>query len=174
MTQPEPTTPATASAQEPTTPAVEPAPKDDPDAGTDWKAEARKWEQRAKENQTAKIAADAERKKSMTDAERALSEAEERGRTSAATEFGRDLARERFDALAGRRNPAVNTSQVLEFVDLGKFLDDSGRPDNKAIESAVKRLVPEPAGPPSFEGGTRQSAPAGKSMSQMIRESAGR
>ena len=63
----------------------------------------------------------------------------------------------------------------LEFVDLGKFLGEDGRPDAKAIEAAVERLVPAAAdGPPSFDGGTRTPPPAQQGMSGLIRKAAGR
>lgn len=175
MTEPQ----APDSAQDQGTP-TEPdsAPADqgkEPDDKTDWKAESRKWEQRSKENAAAAKEAEKLRKQAMTTDERALSEAEERGRTGAATEFGRELARERFDALAGRRNPDVNTNDVLEFVDLAKFLGDDGRPDSKSIEAAVKRLVPEPSGTgPSLDLGARGGSPTGDSMNALIRRAAGR
>ena len=115
------------------------------------------------------------RQSSMSEAERAIAEAKVAGRTEAATEFGRDLARERFDALAGRRNPDFDTEKALEYVDLAKFLGDDGRPDPKAIAAAVERLVPEVHnGPPSFDGGPRTSAPKGGDMNHLLRQAAGR
>lgn len=166
-----------APAQEPTTKAETPATQPEAEE-TDWKAEARKWEQRAKSNADAAAQVkefEKQRKAAMTEAERAVAEAEERGRTAAAQEFGKDLARTQFDALAGRRNKDFDTAQALEFVDLGKFLGEDGRPDSKAIEAAVERLVPAPAdGPPSFDGGTRTPPPAQTGMSGLIRKAAGR
>ena len=116
------------------------------------------------------------RKASMSETEKAVAEAEERGRTAAASEFGQELARARFDALAGRRNAEFDTTKALEYVDLGKFLGEDGRPDDKAIAAAVERLVPAaPEGPPSFDGGTRTptAAPQG-GMTGLIRKAAGR
>lgn len=137
--------------------------------------EARKWETRSKENHQAKTELEKQRQAAMTDAERAVAEAESRGRTAAATEFGKELAQTHFDALAGRRNPDFDTSQALEYVDLGKFLGEDGRPDQKAIQAAVERLVPAPPdGPPSFDGGTRTPPPAQQGMSGLIRKAAGR
>jgi len=151
----------------------QPTPEAKPDE-TDWKAEARKWEARSKENSTKVRELDQQRRAVMTDAERAVTEAEERGRTAAVSEFGRELAQERFDALAGRRNPDFDTARALEFVDLGKFLGDDGRPDAAAIKAAVERLVPEPAGgPPSFDGGSRKSADPVGDMNSIIRKAAG-
>lgn len=171
---PTPTPPEAAPAQEPPADAAPPAEQPKADE-TDWKAEARKWEARAKENGTKAREFDEQRKAAMTDAERAVAEAEERGRTAAATEFGQELARERFDALAGRRNPDFDTKTALEFVDLRKFLGEDGRPDTKAITAAVERLVPAAANtPPSFDGGTRTPPPAAHDMNTALRRATGR
>jgi len=168
-----------APAQAPTEPAAEPqatAPAEPKVDDTDWKAEARKWEQRAKENGAAAKELEKQRQASMTEAEKAVADAETRGRTAAASEFGKRLARTEFDALAGRRNPDFDTASALEYVDLGRFIGEDGEPDTKAITAAVARLVPEPAGgTPSFDGGARQAPPpASESMSQLIRRQAGR
>ncbi len=172
MSEAAPEVTATPAQENPSTeaPTVE-APKDD----TDWKAEARKWEARAKENSGAAKAAEKARLDAMSEADRAVAEAEARGRTAAATEYGVRLARTEFDAAAGRRNPDFDTKSALEYVDLTKFLGEDGEPDTKAITAAVERLVPAPAeGPPSFDGGTRTTAPAPQGMSQLIRKAAGR
>jgi flagellar hook-length control protein FliK len=115
------------------------------------------------------------RKSSMTEAEKAVAEAEARGRSAALADFGKRLARTQFDALAGRRNPGINTSEVLEFIDLARFVGEDGEPDQKAIEAAVERLVPAAeAGVPSFDGGTRTTPPAPTGMNGLIRKAAGR
>lgn len=169
------TTQAASTAQETATSTTEQAAETTKVDDTDWKAESRKWEQRAKENNTKAKEFDEQRKAAMTDAERAVAEAEARGRTAATTEFGKKLAQTQFDALAGRRNPDFDTAKALEFVDLSKFLGEDGNPDDKAISAAVERLVPAPPeGPPSFDGGSRTTAPAQQGMSQMIRKAAGR
>lgn len=131
-------------AAEPEKPAEPTSPED-----TDWKAEARKWEQRAKENSAKAREFEKAQKASMSEAERAVAEAEERGRTAATTEFGKELAASQFDALAGRRNADFDTTQALEYLDLGKLLGEDGRPDNKAISAAVERLVPAAAEKPA-------------------------
>lgn len=140
---------------------------------TDWKAEARKWEQRAKENKAAATEMDKQRRASMTEAQRAVAEAEARGRTTAVSEFGKRLVRTEFDAAAARRNPDVDTAGVLEFVDLARFVGEDGEPDVKAIKAAVDRLVPAPAGAPSFDGGVRRTASGKPDMNQIIRRAAG-
>jgi hypothetical protein len=141
---------------------------------TDWKAEAVKWEKRSKENFARAKELEKAQQATMTEAERALSEAEARGRTAAASEFGKRLARTEFDAVAGRRNPDFDTKSALEFVDLSRFLDEDGEPDPKAIKQAVERLVPEPAGGASFDGGARTTAAKGGDMNSIIRKAAGR
>lgn len=141
---------------------------------TDWKAEARKWEQRAKDNSTKAKELEKQQRASMTEAERAVSEAEERGRTAAATDFGKELAQTQFDALAGRRNPDFDTTKALKRLDLASLLDESGRPNAKEIKAAVEDLVPEPAkGAASFDGGARGTA-ASSDMNTIIRKAAGR
>lgn len=141
---------------------------------TDWKAEARKWEQRAKENKGAASAAEKARLAAMTESERAVAEAEARGRTAAATEFGKRLARTQFDAAAGRRNPDFDTAAALEFVDLSRFLGDDGEPDAKAIAAAVERLVPSAnTGPAGFDGGARGTAKT-EDFNTTLRRAAGR
>lgn len=149
---------------------------DDGDQGNepkiDWRAEARKWESRAKENQRAAREYERLQKASQTEAERAVAEAEERGRTAAASEFGRRLARERFTAQAARRNPEFD-SAALDLIDLSRFVGDDGEPDDKAIGEAVARLVPEAAGAPSYDGGTRRPPAKTADMNTIIRRAAG-
>ncbi len=173
---PEPIAPAPdVPAAEPIDGATQPA---EPQDSTDWKAEARKWEQRAKDNQKAAKDLEAQRKASMTETERAVAEAEERGRIAVRTEYGARLAQTEFRAAAAARNPGYDVSKALAYVDLSKFVGEDGEPDTKAIAAAVADLVPEgatgPTLPPSFDGGTRQPAAAGASMSQLIRQAAGR
>lgn len=149
-----------------------------------WEAEARKWEKRAKDNGAkAKEFGDKAkeldtlRQASMSEAEKAVAEAEKRGHATATSEFSQRLVRSQFDALAGRRNPDVKTDEILEIIDLSKFVGEDGEPDSKAIQDAVERLVPEAAGqsrPPGFDSGSRTPPPKQSSMSDRIRQQAGR
>jgi hypothetical protein len=171
MTEPTPDAVPDEAAQ-PTEPTNEPADT------TDWKAEARKWEQRAKDNQKAAKDFEAQRKAAMTEAERAVLEAEERGRTAAVTQYGQRLARTEFIAEAAKRNPGFDATSILDDLNLARYIGEDGEPDSKAIAKAAQRLIPEAnAGgsqPPSFDGGTRQAAPSGASMTDLIRQAAGR
>ncbi len=155
-------TPAAEAAAQPIDDANQPPAE--PQDSTDWKAEARKWEQRAKDNQKAARDLEAQRKASMTETERAVAEAEERGRMAVRTEYGTRLAQTEFRAAAAARNPAHDVGKALAYVDLSKFVGEDGEPNTKAIAAAVADLVPEaatgPTPPPSFDGGTRQPAAA--------------
>lgn len=177
MSEPTPT-PAPDQAAQPT-PDAQPEPAAEPaQDSTDWKAEARKWEDRAKANKKAADELEKARKAAMTESERAVAEAEERGRMAVRSEYGARLAQTEFRAAAAMRNAGFDVAKALAYVDLSKFVGEDGEPDSKAIAAAVADLVPEavngtPA-PPSFDGGPRQPAPVGLDMSQLIRKAAGR
>ena len=135
------------------------------------KAERNEAKQRAKELEKE---LDKVRKSSMSEAEKAVAEAEARGRAEAATQFGTRLVRSEFVAAAAKRNATFDASAVLDDLNLAKFVNDDGDPDQKAIAAAVNRLVPDASGPPSFEGGARTSPPPASGMNDFIRKAAGR
>jgi hypothetical protein len=122
----------------------------------------------------------AQTKASMTEAERAAAEAEERGYSKARTEYGARLAETEFRAAAAARNPDPEAAvRALRHLNLAGLLDEHGEPNGKAITAAVADLIPEataagPAGPPSFDGGARTTAPAAPDMNALIRQAAGR
>jgi hypothetical protein len=174
MTEPTPD-PAPDQAAQPDTEAA----ADQPTDTTDWKAEARKWEQRAKENRAAAAEIEKARKAAMTESERAVAEAEERGRQTAVATYGQRLARTEYIAEAAKRNPGYDVAAVLDDINLARFIGDDGEPDSKAIAASVARLVPEataagPAQPPAFDGGARTTAPAGPDMNRLLRQAIGR
>jgi hypothetical protein len=143
---------------------------------TDWKAEARKWETRAKDNHKARLQLEETQKAAMTEAERAVAEAEAKGRQSAKDEYGQRLAKSEFAAAAARRNPGFKIADVLDDLNLGRFLGDDGEPDTKAIEKAVERFVPNASQspPPMDLGNTGRPAGNGQDMNSMIRRAAGK
>lgn len=160
---------------------AETAPPETPPADTDWKAEAEKWqalsrknEERAKANASAAKDLDKLRTESLSEVERAVQEAKVAGRTEAASEFGTRLVRSEYMAAAAKRNPSFNTAEVLDDLNLTRFVTDDGEPDLKAIEASVSRLVPETPGTPSFDGGARTTPPTQAGMSDLIRKAAGR
>ena len=133
--------------------------------------EAAKYRTRLREEETA-------RKASMTDAERAIAEARESAAHEVRSQYGQRLARTEFIAEAAKRNGGYDATSILDDLNLARYIGEDGEPDSKAIASAVARLIPEASGgapvPPSFDGGARQSAPAGASMTQLIRQATGR
>jgi hypothetical protein len=116
------------------------------------------------------------RKASMTDTERAIADAREQAASEVRTQYGTRLAQTEFRAAAAARNPSYDAAAILEDLNLAKFIGEDGEPDSKAIAKAVQRLIPEGGTPqpPSFDGGTRQAAPGSQSMSELIRQAAGR
>ena len=83
-----------------------------------------------------------QRKAGMSEAEKAIAEAEKRGREEAHRVFGERLVRSEFATAAARRNPDFKTNEVLDDLNLARFVGEDGEPDIKAIEKAVERLVP--------------------------------
>src|SRR4051812_25408166 len=151
MSDPTPPTPPAAEAAPPETPpAPEAAKPPEPVDNTDWKAEARKWEQRAKDNQKAAREFESQRKASMTEAERAVAEARESATAEVRKEYGSRLAQTEFRAAAATRNPEFDVAKALKYVDLASFVGEDGEPDTKAITAAVNDLIPEgETGPPA-------------------------
>lgn len=135
------TEPETPAQEQPTEEAQQPEVEQ-----TDWKAEARKWEQRAKENKQAATELEKKRKAEMTDAERAVAEAEERGRTAAVQEYGKRLATSEIRAAAA--DAQADLTGVFDYLDLGRFVDENGEPNEKAIKSFVAGLPVKDDGKP--------------------------
>ncbi len=147
--------------------------------GKDWKAEAerfkaesRKWEDRAKANgSAAKELADL-KASTQTDHEKAVTEAEKRGRTAALAQSAGRLATAELRAAAAGKVPKEALDGFLAYADLSKFLNADGEPDSKAIETVVKQL----AGPDKgvdFDGGARKPASKPTDMNALIRQAAG-
>jgi hypothetical protein len=173
----DPATPADPAAPpaDPNTPPADPA-GDEPLGEPGKKAleaERARADDAAKENKRLLRELDAERKKGLTAEEKVLEEAREAGRSEVRQATGLRLARTEFDAAAGRRNPEAKVADILEFVDLAKFVGDDGEPDVKRIGEAVAKLVPAVEGTPSFDQGTRQTVATG-GMNDFIRKAAGR
>jgi hypothetical protein len=159
----------TAPAQEQPADATTEPPKDD---GTDWKAEARKWEQRAKDNSGAAKAAEKARLESLTEQERAIEEAKQSARAEATTQFGSRLAQTEVRAQAA--DAGADLSGVFDYLDLTRFVGDDGEPDTKAIKSFVEGLPKKSVSVPGLDLGARTTAPADGDMNQALRRALGR
>lgn len=79
----------------------------------------------------------AERSKNQTESERAIEAAKTAGRQEAAVEAGKRLARAEIRAAASEKG--LDVAQILEDVDLSRFVGDDGEPDDRAISRAVAR-----------------------------------
>lgn len=106
---------------------------------TDWKALARQWEKRAKDNKTAADELAALKAAQMTEQEKAVTEAEQRGRTAAAREYGAQLATARFEAAAAAAG--VQLGDAADLIDTSRFLGENGTVDTDAIQAAVTKLA---------------------------------
>jgi hypothetical protein len=92
------------------------------------------------------------RQASLTETEKQIAEAEKRGRDKAVTDLGQRLVRAEFRALAAGRIEGLD--ELLDDLNLAKFVTEDGEPDAAAIQKAVARLAPAPV-----ETNTRQPGP---------------
>lgn len=143
------------------TPPVEtpPAPEAPAVDETDWKAEARKHEKRAKENAKAAEELEKLRAKHMSEQDKAIAKAKTEGATEAMKSYGTKLAAAEFKAAAALAG--ADTSGVIDLIDMSKFLDDSGDIDEKAIAKAVKGLPKSGKTGGGKSGGDFGGAPGG-------------
>lgn len=121
-----------------TPPATPPAAAADGDDGTDWKARAREWEKRAKENKGAVDELATLRQQSMSDQEKAVAAAEKTGRTAATAEYATKLAAAHFEAAVARAG--LDLGDAADLIDTSRFVAD-GEVDTDAIKAAVKKLA---------------------------------
>lgn len=105
----------------------------------------------------------------MTEQERAVAEAKDAGRAEAIAETGGRLVKAEFKAAAAGRLP--NLDQLLEDLNLAKFLGANGEPDTKAIAAAVERFGASKT--PDFDGGARGGSAKTNDMNALIRRAAG-
>ena len=162
--------PAAPAQEQPADAATTEPPKDD---GTDWKAEARKWEQRAKDNKGAAAAAEKARLAAMCESERAIEEAKQSARAEATTQFGTRLAQTEVRAQAA--DAGADLAGVFDYLDLTRFVGEDGEPDTKAIKTFVAALPKKaPTAAPGLDLGARTTAPADGDMNQALRRAIGR
>ncbi|GLZ62869.1 hypothetical protein [Micromonospora sp. NBRC 107095] len=137
----------------------------------DWQAEAEKWktqsrkqEERAKANSAAARELEQLRASQMSEAEKIAAEAEQRGRSAALAEVGQRLVRAEFAARSGGRIGA----EVLDDLNLAKFLTEDGDVDTTAIDKAVARLAPAPPEEPTRKPGPRPDLSQGSSSTTAL------
>lgn len=128
-----------------------------------------------RELKIAQRALEAERAKGLSEAERAIAEAERNGYTRASQEAGKRLARAEIRASAAAKG--LDVTEILEDLDLARFVDENGEPDEKAISKAITKwaaIAPASARPRGeVDQGTRGTS-QGADMNSWIRQAAGR
>lgn len=153
VTPPVPAPPPAADPN-PTAPADPPA--DPPNGGeTNWEAEAKKWEKRAKENKNATEKLAKLEASQMSEQEKAVAEAKAAGLSEAAKTYGSRLAAAELKAAAAAKG--VDLSNFGDLIDASRFVGEDGKVDTAAITKAVDKLAKSFAGPKrsggDFNGG---------------------
>ena len=158
-TQPDP-------AQEPTPsdPTDDPGQDPSPAQGDDPAAEverlrtelqkARKWEDRAKANAGAAKELEELRKQHESDQDRAVREARESARSEVLAELGSARVADAFRVAAAGRG--LDVDEVLDGINLAKFMGEDGNPDRDAVQAFVDRISPaQETAPPDLGQGAR-------------------
>ncbi|MFF9910624.1 hypothetical protein [Streptomyces sp. NPDC013457] len=114
-------------------------PSGTPGEETDWKARAREWERRAKDNKTAADELAALKASQMSEQEKAVAAAEKQGRTAAAAEYGAKLAAAQFETAVARAG--IDLGEAADLIDTTRFVDKDGQVDTDGIKAAVKKLA---------------------------------
>lgn len=125
-----------------------------------WKALAQKHEQRAKSNAEKAKGYDELKASQMTEQEKAVEAAKAEARAEAIREAAPRLVSAEFRAaLAGRRTPA-EVSELIEDLDLSKYLNEAGEVDAERVAKKAELLAPvveERKTAPGFGGGARKA-----------------
>lgn len=149
------------------------APAEAPEASTppeparvedrDWRAEyeklqadSRKWEARAKSNADAAKELDKLRAQQMTETEKAIAEATSKARADVMAEVGTKLARASIEAALTGVVP--NPADVIEDLNLARYIGEDGEPDSKAIDKLRAKyaaLIPAAPAAPKVPTGKR-------------------
>src|SRR3982751_3057943 len=131
-----------------------------PDTGaetTDWRAEAekyrelhRKQETRAKANAEAARELERVRRETMSETERAVAEAVARREADLRSEDGSRLAGAALDGALGSRMAPDAKAALLAGLDFARFLDEAGEVDQAAVNAFASTVAPESHTPTAF------------------------
>ena len=111
---------------------------------TDWKAEARKWQDRAKTNSSAAKELDELKKKGMSDFERQVEEAKQATRAETLAEVGQSRAEDAIRFSIGDRLKDDEVDDLLDHLNLAKFLTEDGKVDKARVATYVARVAGKP------------------------------
>ncbi len=152
-----PDTGAPSGTEEPVGDGAKPEPKEEPD----WKAEARKWETRAKQNKADQDELQKLRTERMTESEKALEAARAEGRTAAETEaarkYGARLVQAEFRGLiADRVDDGKRRDALVGGLATANYLKDDGSVDLDALKKWAETVAPAASSTPDLGGGSRR------------------
>lgn len=123
----------------------------------DYKAEAEKWqslarkhEQRAKDNAEKAKGYDELKKSSMTEQEKAVEQAKADARAELLRETAPRLVSAEFRAVAAGRLTSEQVAELIEDLDMTKYLTESGEVDTERVTKKVDALAPKGDGKPVF------------------------
>jgi hypothetical protein len=112
---------------------------------TDWEAEAKKWEKRAKDNKNAAVKLEQLERDAMTAQEKAVAEAKAAGMAEAAKTYGSKLAAAKLEAAAASKG--VDLSSIGKYLKADMFVGEDGEVDSAAIKAAVADFAKSMGGP---------------------------
>lgn len=107
---------------------------------SNWKAESRKHEKRAKDNATELASL---KSATLSDTDKAIADAVASAQKSWKAETGWKLAAATFRANAAGKIPDESLSTLMSGLNFGGFLNDDGEPDEKSISSFIDGIAPK-------------------------------
>lgn len=129
-----------------------------------WKGLARKHETQSKANATKAKEFDQLKASQMSDTEKAVEAAREEGRKAAAAELAQQVVGARIEAALTGLVP--NPAEIVEDLNLTKYLTDTGEVDSEAITKLREKYEtlakPAKGGAPDLKQGSRGVSPAGQ------------
>jgi len=152
-TPPVPPAPSTPSASDPSATSTQPAEPKPTETVDFWKSQARENEKRAKSNASAAKELEQLKASMMSETEKAVAEAEARGRAAAVSEVGQRIAAAEIKAALTGIVP--DPGDIVEDLNLARYVTDSGDVDTKAIAALKKKyeaLKTPPASAPDPKG----------------------
>lgn len=119
----------------------------------DWKAEAEKWkglarkhESQAKANSGAAKELEQLRQQSMTEQEKAVAKAREEGAAEARTQAAVGRAEDAIRFAIGDRLPADELDDLIDGLNLARFVKEDGSLDRDKVRKYVDRVAPAQRG----------------------------
>ncbi|MFF1498701.1 hypothetical protein ACFVZR_02190 [Streptomyces sp. NPDC058316] len=120
-----------------------------------WKAQARKHETRAKENAAAAKELARIKREGMSDIDKKVDEAVAAARAEERTKAGERVAKSAF--LAAAKGRLDKAKEVLDDINLRRYVNDDGEVDDDAIAELVDKLAPKKSDKDDDQGDERDT-----------------